>query len=54
MANWETGKGNFGLKIVDINGDIEKAWFTTSSARDKTYKQMRKEAHVKTIDKIKR
>lgn len=54
MANWETGKGNFGLKIVYKDGDVERAWFTTGSLRDKTYRSTKNSPDVKSVDKIKR
>jgi hypothetical protein len=54
MANWETGKGDFGLKIAYKDGDVERAWFTSRSDRDKTFKRMKTEENVKSIDKIKR
>lgn len=54
MANWETGKGDFGLKIVYKDGDVEKAWFTTRSKRDKVYRTEKASADVKSVDRIKR
>lgn len=54
MANWETGKGSFGLKIVYDDGDVEKAWYTTRSERDKVYKNTKNNNAVKSVDKIKR
>ena len=57
MANWVTGKGTFGLKIVHADGDIEHAWFTNGRERDKVYTNMNNDKAgfgIKSIDKVKK
>ncbi len=54
MRDWVTGKGKFGLKIVDHDGSKEEAWFTTQRDRDKAYKNLNGSPEIKTIDRIKR
>lgn len=49
---YSTGSGKYGLKIVHHDGDIEFAYSTTASDRDKVYNRMK--PLVKSIDKLRK
>ena len=54
MAKLTTGNGKFGVKVRYDDGDIEFAYRTSKSDRDKLYNTMKDQPGIKSIDKVNR